>query len=99
MKKNKDKDKNRCEAAALKYDAETDGAPYIVALGKGHIAENIIGAAREHNVSVVKDSRLSHMLNRLSVGDEIPEELYAVVAEVLVFISSMDEEYKNRFGL
>lgn len=96
----KDKEiKKRFEAAALKYDAENDDAPYIVALGKGLVAEQIIETAIENKVKVVKDEKLSSVLGKLGVGDEIPEELYAVVAEILVFVSSMDEEYKSRFGL
>lgn len=96
----KDKEnKKRFEAAALKYDAENDDVPYIVALGKGLVAEQIIETAIENKVKVVKDEKLSSVLGRLGVGDEIPEELYAVVAEILVFVSSMDEEYKSRFGL
>lgn len=96
----KDKEnKKKFEAAALKYDTENDDAPYIVALGKGLVAEQIIETAIENKVKVVKDEKLSSVLGKLGVGDEIPEELYAVVAEILVFVSSMDEEYKSRFGL
>lgn len=96
----KDKEnKRRFEAAALKYDAGNDDVPYIVALGKGLVAQQIIDTAVENKVKVVKDEKLASVLGRLGVGDEIPEELYAVVAEILVFVSSMDEEYKSRFGL
>jgi len=93
----KDDIKSR-QAAALKYDPETADAPYVVAMGKGYIAERIIETAREEGVQIVRDDKLSHMLQKLSVGDEIPEELYQVVAEVLVFVSNMDEKYGKRFG-
>jgi len=94
----KDDIKSR-QAAALKYDPDTADAPYVVALGKGCIAERIIESAREEGIQVVRDDKLSHMLQKLSVGDEIPEELYKIVAEVLVFVSSMDERYSKRFGV
>jgi len=87
------------QAAALKYDPEISDAPYVVALGQGHVAERIIETAREEGVQIVRDDKLSHMLQKLSVGDEIPEELYKVVAEVLVFVSNMDEKYYRRFGI
>ena len=87
------------EAAALKYNAQSGGAPYVVALGKGVAAENMVEAAKESGVEVVQDQKLSKVLQQLSVGDEIPESLYQVVAEVLVFVSSMDEKYRSRFGL
>ena len=82
------------EAAALKYEPET-GAPRIVALGKGEIAEKIIETAGQNDVPVYKDESLAHTLNTLSLGEEIPPELYEVVAEILVFISNLD---KSRGG-
>lgn len=87
------------EAAALKYNAQTDDAPTIVALGKGEIAGNIIKTAMENDVPVVEDKSLAQILGKLSVGDEIPEELYGVVAQVLVFIAGLDKSYSERFGL
>jgi len=99
MKQDKGKEKDIHEAAALKYNAYEDTVPYIVALGKGHVADRMVEAAYEHDVQVLKDSKLSHILNECSVGDEIPETLYRVVAEILVFISNLDDEYKNQFGL
>jgi flagellar biosynthesis protein len=59
----------------------------------------IVETAKENNIHVMRDDKLSNMLQKLSVGDEIPEELYRVVAEVLVFVSSMDEKYSRRFGM
>ena len=99
MKNDNDEPNKMREAAALKYDAGVEDVPYVVALGKGCVAQSMIDTARENDVPVVKDKKLSHILNKLSVGDEIPEELYLVVAEILVFISSMDSEYKSRLGL
>lgn len=93
-----DEDK-RAEAAALKYDAQNDSAPYIVALGQGYVARRMVEAARESHVQVVQDQKLSSVLQKMSVGDEIPEELYKVVAEILVFVNNMDAKYGSRFGL
>ena len=41
-------------------------------------------------MQVVQDDKLSHTLHRLSAGDEIPEALYRVVAEILVLVYKMD---------
>jgi flagellar biosynthesis protein len=78
------------EAAAIKYD-ENDIAPKIVALGKGQIAEKIIEKAKQNNVPIEENKELSHILNTLSIGDQIPPELYEVVAEILVFVHSLDK--------
>ncbi len=78
------------EAAAIKYNAVKDAAPRIVALGRGYVAERMVEEAERNRVSVMQDEKLSHVLHQLSVGDEIPEALYRVVAEILVFVYRMD---------
>jgi len=80
------------EAAALKYEEGKDAAPRVTALGRGYLAERMVREAESHNVRVVKDEGLSHMLHRLSVGDAIPEELYRAVAEILAFVYRMDKK-------
>ena len=77
------------EAAALKYDERKDKAPEIVASGKGFWADSIVKIARESGVQIVKDPGLSAALLKLSVGDEIPEQLYKAVAQILVFVYSL----------
>ncbi|HEX2947418.1 MAG TPA: EscU/YscU/HrcU family type III secretion system export apparatus switch protein [Clostridia bacterium] len=81
------------EAAALRYDPEKGGAPEIVALGKGEIADRIIEKAKENDVPLYEDAKLAHTLNYLHVGDEIPRELYEVIAQILVFVSNLDDSY------
>ena len=86
------------EAAALKYLPEKDGAPKVVALGKGDAAQKIVEAARENNVAVYEDPELAHVLNKMQLWDEIPPELYQVVAEILVFVSNIDRDYGEKYG-
>jgi flagellar biosynthesis protein len=99
MTQDKDKDRELTEAAALKYNALEDNAPLIVALGKGYVAQKMVEKARESHIQVVQDQKLSSVLQKMSVGDEIPEELYKVVAEILLFVNNMDAKYGSRFGL
>ena len=84
------------EAAALQYE-HGDKAPKVVALGKGKVAENIIRTADENDVPIHKDPELAHMLNLLELGEEIPPELYEVVAQILIFVSDLDR-LKNEIG-
>ena len=77
-------------AVALRYDENQDEAPRVIAAGKGHIAEKIIEKAKESDVPLHKDAKLAKSLSNLEIGDNIPPELYEVVAEVLVFINRMD---------
>jgi flagellar biosynthetic protein FlhB len=71
-------------ACALRYDQnEGDAAPVVVASGEGDLAAQIIRAARDYNVPVVRDVPLAHALVELEIGDAIPESLYETVAEIL----------------
>lgn len=83
------------KAVALNYKQSTSQAPAVKAKGRGWTAERIIEAAAEHNVPVHKDAGLVHMLHELEWNEEIPEELYEVVAEIFAFIYRMD---KNTAG-
>ncbi|WP_426750662.1 EscU/YscU/HrcU family type III secretion system export apparatus switch protein [Myxococcus sp. Y35] len=79
-------------AIALKYDKEKDGAPRVVAKGMRLKAEKIREIAREHNIPVMRNVNLANALYRVDVGQEIPEELYDAVAEVLNFVYELQRE-------
>ncbi len=82
-------------AAALGYNKDVDEAPRLLAKGQGHVAEKIIEVAKQNDTTVYKDERLSRQLQNLELGQAIPESLYDVVAEVLVFISKVDARYQK----
>ncbi len=82
-------------AAALGYDQTSDAAPKLLAKGKGYVADRIVEVAEQSGAAVYKDERLSRQLQNLELGQSIPESLYDVVAEVLVFISKADARYKR----
>jgi flagellar biosynthetic protein FlhB len=74
-------------AIALRYERGTMGAPKVVALGAGYVAERIIDAARRHGVPVVENRPLAQTLYRVGKLDrEIPAALYQAVAETLAFV-------------
>lgn len=86
-----DKDKNKVkQAIALEYNPEED-APKVIASGRGALAERIIERAQESDVPIHRDDKLADTLSRLEIGDMIPPELYEVVAEILIFVDSMDK--------
>ncbi len=73
-------------AMAVRYELAREAAPRIVAKGKGEMAERIIALARQHGIPVHEDRELVDALSRLDVQEQIPPELYEVMAEVLTFI-------------
>ena len=75
-------------AVALHYDPER-GAPRVVARGAGVIAAAIRERAAEARVPLVRDVPLARALyTSTTVGQEIPTELFAAVAQVLAFVIS-----------
>lgn len=76
-------DNNPLRAVALKYDGEN--APTVTASGEGNIAEEIIRIAHEHGIPLREDAMLAALLGELELGEEIPQTLYRVIAEVIAF--------------
>ena len=71
-------------AVALHYDKK--GAPRVIAKGKGTIGAKIIEVARANNIPIEENEVLAGALSHVEIGDEIPDELYKAVAEVLIFV-------------
>lgn len=80
------------EAIALRYQAEEDHAPLIVAKGKGEIAEAILKLAQQSGVPTLKDPELVKLLEGVEVGEYIPPEAYALAAEIIAFIWRLEEK-------
>jgi flagellar biosynthesis protein len=73
-------------AVGLKYQqGEVSEAPTIVAKGFGDLADEIIALAKESGVLIHEDPYLSDFLATLDLGQEIPEQLYHVIAELISF--------------
>jgi flagellar biosynthesis protein len=71
-------------AVALKY--EQGGAPRVVASGRGWLGQQIIDVARESGVPLEQNPALAEALSTLELDEEIPEQLYRAIAEILGFI-------------
>ncbi|WP_224369367.1 type III secretion system export apparatus subunit SctU [Hyalangium versicolor] len=78
-------------AVALKYDREKDAAPRVLAKGLDFKAEKIKEIAREADVPLLRNVPLAHALLRVDVGQDIPEDLYDAVAEVLNFVYGLKQ--------
>ena len=84
------------KATALGYDPKRDDAPRLIAKGAGHLAEKIIRIAKEHDIPVKEDSDLVEALMLLDLEEAIPPELYKAVAEILAFIYTMNQSWKEK---
>lgn len=88
-------DKKKKKAVALKYDPGKSPVPKVSAKGTGTIAEKIIEIARAAGVPVQEDKDLVEVLSRLNIDEEIPPEVYVVVAELLAFVYAMNGKIKR----
>jgi flagellar biosynthesis protein len=85
------------KAVALSYSVGED-APKIIAKGKGIVADNILDRGDEYKIPIYKDEALANTLTQFDIGDYIPEELYQVVAEVLVYVTKIDKLQDKIYG-
>lgn len=79
-------------AVALKYSKSEDKAPKVVAKGLQMKAERIVEIAKKAGVPVMRNVALANALHKVEIGDDIPEELYDAVAEVLNFVYALANE-------
>jgi flagellar biosynthesis protein len=70
-------------AIALKYDGKS--APKITAKGEGITAEEILKIADKYGIPLQNDPDLARILAQVPLGEEIPQQLYLAVAEVIAF--------------
>jgi flagellar biosynthesis protein len=82
--------KTQKKAVALEYKPGMDTAPRITARGRGRVAEKIIEIARENGIYIHNDPDLIEVLSHLDLNEEIPPELYVVIAELLAFVYSLN---------
>lgn len=83
------------QAVALRYSPEVQKAPTLIAKGKGHMAEAILQKAKDNGIPIQEDSSLVEVLSKLDLDQEIPPELYQLVAEVLSFIYRSDNRMRS----
>ncbi len=83
---------NGPSAAVIRYDQGIDQVPTVVAHGKGAVAKQIIELAKENDIPMQEDPLLVENLIDMDLGDNIPPQLYSVIAEILLMIEEMEQE-------
>ncbi|MCF6265586.1 MAG: flagellar biosynthesis protein FlhB [Desulfuromusa sp.] len=74
---------------AISYQRSEMDAPRIVAKGADHLAFRIREIAKEHQVPIIENKPMARALYRQEIGEEIPEEMFTAVAELLAYIYSL----------
>jgi flagellar biosynthetic protein FlhB len=77
-------------AVAVRYDAGENEAPVVIGKGLDYIALRIREVAEENGIAVIENKPLARSLYEMvDIGQEIPEELYQAVAEILAYVYSL----------
>ena len=79
-------------AVALKYEVGEEGAPVILAMGRGLLAEKIMDLAKEKNINIFSSPLLARAIYFTGqIGKEISEDLYGSVAAILAYIFKIEK--------
>ncbi len=87
------------KAVAVSYDPSEDDAPMLVAKGKAYLAERIIEIANENGIYVHQDPNLVALLMEVELAENIPPQLYSVVAKVLAMVYRVNRKLGRDKGL
>ncbi len=80
---------NGKKAAAIKY-LKGDKAPFLLARGRGHLADRLTALALENGIPFVEDPEFLDELLILEPGAYLPPELFEVAARILSFVYAQD---------
>lgn len=87
-------------AVALRYEPDDDPAPFILVMGRGVSAENIVKVAQENNVPIMRNVALAQELyNKGKEGQYIPEETYEAIAEVLKWLDTLEATAEPEYNV
>ncbi|SDN39702.1 EscU/YscU/HrcU family type III secretion system export apparatus switch protein [Alkalicoccus daliensis] len=84
---------NGPSAVVISYDEAEGNEPRVIASGKGYVAEKILKMAEENNIHMEEDASLLENLLDLDLGENVPPQLYAVIAEILLLIEELERSY------
>jgi flagellar biosynthesis protein FlhB len=74
-------------AVALEYDREAMSAPKVTAKGADFVAGRIKAIAEENGVPIVENPPVAREIyNLVEIGDEVPEQFFRAVAEILAYV-------------
>ncbi len=83
------------KAVALRYNTPEE-LPSVIAKGRGGAAGKILELAEKHGIPIQEDSALVALLEQTPVEGSIPDESFALVAELLCFLYEIDKKFRER---
>ncbi|WP_110928456.1 EscU/YscU/HrcU family type III secretion system export apparatus switch protein [Bacillus massiliglaciei] len=83
---------NGASAALVKYETP-DASPTVVAQSSGQLAVKMLEEARRNGIEVQSDASLLGTLLNIDLGESIPPQLYAAIAEILILLEEIEKKY------
>jgi len=84
-------------AVALSYKEQKNNAPVVIAKGKDYLAQKIKEKAKENHVEIVENRSVAQSLYFFcEIGDEVPEDLYKAVAEILAYVYKLKKKQGDK---
>ena len=77
-------------AISMKYNLNDEFAPNAISAGKNSMADKIIQSAIENDIPIYRNPRIMKNLFKFELIEELPEEVFSVVAETLAFVNNVD---------
>lgn len=79
-------------AIAIKFDENIDDTPKVCARGINLMAKALIEEAKLYEIPILRNVPLARDLSWLKINEEIPVNLYHVIAEILIFINELEKK-------
>ena len=73
------------KAVALKYPVGA-AAPFVTVTAKGELAQKVLDAAEENDITIVKNDELTDFLSVQEIGTCVPETVWPVLAKIFAFV-------------
>jgi flagellar biosynthesis protein FlhB len=83
-------------AVAIEYDERTMNAPRLAAKGQLQMARRIVEIAKKCQIPVIRNIPLARSLYSLELDQEVPEDLYETVAEILNFVAKLENNNESQ---
>ena len=79
------------KAVALKYPKDAP-APFITAIAKGKLADELLKCAKMNDIMIVEQSEATDFLSVQEIGTAVPEEAWEIVARIFSYIEKKSQE-------
>jgi flagellar biosynthesis protein len=73
-------------ALALQLDEEHGLLPKVTGTARGHLVEQMLKIAEEHDIPIREDEHLAEGLQFLEVGQYVPDQFFPLLAELLYHV-------------